>query len=297
MKGDIHEVRYDDCQSDRSLTDVIARLESALNAVGTRVHVNPSSRVRRWLDPLRRLQAADRRSALEMMVPSLQQGRFEHPYQDSFRALVDARMFIEIIEQLLGDLGESEIRDLVSGNLYPGDDSLDSRARDREFELFIAALGRRSGLTTRLAEPDVLFDTGQLTFSVAAKRLSGSGGVEKNLSKAAKQIAGANVPGLVLMDVSRILDPTGTLVVHWRNAQHVVGGHLAAFIHSEHNQALQRPRSDLACGVILRAVFPLISEGFRYGTFETWHAVVTAWGDANLTNCLLERLLRGAEGT
>lgn len=297
MKGDIHEVRYDDCQSDRSLTDIITRLEAAVNAVGTRVHVNPSSRVRRWLDPLHRLQAADRRSVLEMMVPSLQQGRFEHPYQDSFRALVDARMFVEISEQLLGDLGDADIRDLVSGHLHPGDDSQDSRARDREFELFIAALGRRSGLTTRLAEPDILFDRGQLTFCVAAKRLSGSGGVEKNLSKAAKQIAGANVPGLILMDVSRILDPTGTLIVHWRSAQEVVGGHLMAFIHNEHDQALQRPRGDLACGVILRVAFPLISEDFRYGTDETWHAVNTAWGDADLTNFLLERLLSGAEGT
>jgi len=297
VKGDIHEVPYDDCQSDRSLADIIVRLESALDAVCARVRVSRSSRAYCWLDSVSRLQDADRRSVLEMMIPSLREGSFEHPYQDSFRALVDARMFIEIIEQLLGDLSERELRDLLSGNLNPGDDSPSSRARDREFELFIAALGRRSGLDTQLDEPDVLFKTGQATFSIAAKRLSSPRNVGKNLSRAAQQIETASVPGLILMDVTRILDPTGTFVAHWRNAPQVVGGHLTVFIHNEYDRELQKPRSDLVCGIVLRAVFPLISEGFKYGTYETWHAVDTSWGSAELTNFLLERLLKGAQGT
>ena len=297
MKGDTHEVEYGECVSDRSLTDIIAQLERALDEVGAHLHVNPSSRAYRWLESLRRLQNTDRRSVLQMMIPDLLRKSFKHQFRDSFRALVDARMFIEIIEELLGDLGKPELRDLLSGNLYPGDDSQSSRARDREFELFIAALGRRSGLVTLLREPDIMFKTDRGAFSVAAKRLSSPGNVEKNLAKASKQIATAGIPGLTVMDVSRILDPTGTLVTHWRNAPQLVGGHLMAFINHEHDRVLQQARSALVCGVVLRAVFPLVSEGFRFGTYEVWHAVNTSWGDTDLTNYLLEQLLKGSEGT
>jgi hypothetical protein len=250
-----------------------------------------------WQKVLARLNEADKRSLLEQMLPSVTQGKWDHPYQDAFRALVDCRMFIEIVEQLLQDLSTSDLHDLVSGNLKPSDDKSSSRARDREFELFIAAICRRSGMKTWLGEPDVLFELGPTTCSVAAKRLASSKQVEKNITKAEKQIAGAKYPGLIVMDVTRILDPTSVLVTHWRTAPQTVGGHVLAFMNTEHYRSFQQQRDKLVCGIILRTVFPLVSQGFRYGTHEQWWAVQVKWGDAELTNRFLDQLVVGLEGT
>jgi len=207
IQGDEYEILYDDFQSDHLISNIIPRLQRAIDSVRTRARVNPSARVVQWKEALARLEEADKRSVLEQMLPSLTQGKWDHPYQDAFRALVDCRMFIEIIEQLLQDLSTSDLHDLVSGNFKPSDDKSSSRARDREFELFIAAICRRSGMKTWLGEPDVLFELGPTTCSVAAKRLASPKQVEKNITKAERQIAGAKHPGLIVMDVTRILDP------------------------------------------------------------------------------------------
>jgi len=297
IKGDEREIRYDEVQSDSSLSSIIHRLQHAIDSVRAHTQVNPSSRVVKWQKALARLDGANKRSVLKQIRPRLIQGKWNHPYQDSFRALVDSRMFIEIVEQFLQDLSPSDLHDLVSGNLNPSDDKSDSRARDREFELFIAAICRRSGMKTWLGEPDVLFELGPTICSVAAKRLNSTKQVEKNITKAERQIARAGYPGFIVVDVTRILDPTSVLVTHWRNADQTVGGHLLAFTNTEHYQSFQRERDRLVCGIILRTVFPLISQGFRYGTYETWWAVEGKWGDAQLTNRFLEQLVVGLEGT
>jgi len=297
MKGEVHEILYDDVQNDQSLSNIIVRLRSAIDSVLIRTRVNPSSRVVGWLEALERLDQANKRLVLQQMVPSLTQGKWDHPYQDAFRALVDSRMFIEIVEQLAKDLSASDLHDLMCGNLNPSDDKPSSRARDREFELFIAAICRRSGMKTWLGEPDILFELDRTTYSVAAKRVVSPRQVAKNISKAEKQIATARYPGLIVMDITRILDPTSVLVTHWRSAQQTVGGHLLAFMNTEHYALLQQDRDELVCGIILRTVFPLVSQGFRYGTYETWWAVDVEWGDAQLTNQFLQQLVIGLEGT
>ncbi len=297
MKSDKYEIIYDDVQSDSSLLSIINRLQHAIDSVRSRTRVSPSSRVVQWQKALTRLNKANKRSVLEQMLPSLTQGKWDHPYQDSFRALVDSRMFIEIVEQFLQNLSPSDLHDLVSGNLNPSDDRPSSRARDREFELFIAAICRRSGMKTWLGEPDVLLNLGSTTCSVAAKRLSSPKKVENNITKAERQIAQAGYPGFIVMDVTRILDPAGVFVTYWRNASQTVGGHLLAFTNTEHYQSLQQERDELVRGIILRTVFPFVSQGFRYGTYETWWAVQVKWGDAQLTNRFLERLMVGLKGT
>lgn len=101
----------------------------------TRVNLDPGCRVVRWLESLTRLAATDRRAVLEQMLPSLQRRSWDHPFKDSFRDVVDSRMFVEIVEQLWPDLSELDLRDLVSGITIQPFDQSSSRARDREFEL------------------------------------------------------------------------------------------------------------------------------------------------------------------
>lgn len=295
-QGDKYTISYDYLQNDHSLSQLIARLQRAIDSVRKRTHVNPSSRVVRWKEALVCLDGADKRSVLAQMLPSLTRGQWNHPYQDSFRALVDSRVFMEVVEQLLEDLSEEDLHDLVSGNFQPSEDNPSSRARDREFELFIAAICRRSGMNIALCEPDILFELDGITCSIAAKRLRSPKRVEKNIKKAEAQIVGAGYPGFIVMDVSMILDPASVVVTHWRTADQTVVGRLLAFTNTEHHQSLQREPNDLVRGIIIRTVFPHVSQGFRYGTYEHWMAAPVSWGDGEITNRFLKRLLDGLNG-
>jgi hypothetical protein len=206
-------------------------------------------------------------------------------------------MFTEVVEQLLPDLADHDVHDLVSGSFHPADDTPSNRARDREFELFIGAICRRSGLRVELREPDTRFALDGVTYSVAAKRIASPKRVEQHVRKAAQQIADQGYPGFIVLDITRILDASGDIVLHWRQAHQTVGGSFLAFVNSEHPRTLQRKWNDLVRGVVLRAVFPLVSEGFRYGTYESWKAVGVEDVDGRELNAFLRQVSHGTEGT
>ena len=186
--GNVHRIPYDEFERSHSSSVIAHRLRNAIERASARVAVSPSSRVGRWQEPLERFGRLGGRAILEQMVPSLRRRSWDHPNRDCLRALVDSRMFSMIVEQLLADVSEDGLRDLIRGNFHPEVDRPDARTRDREFELFIAAIARRAGLSVRLAEPDVLVELGGEWLSIAAKRVSNSGMVETNLRRAARQI-------------------------------------------------------------------------------------------------------------
>jgi hypothetical protein len=206
-------------------------------------------------------------------------------------------MFIIIVEQLFADLKDSDIRDLIAGNYDPALDGPGKRTRDREFELFIAAVARRAGIEVLLEEPDITLRTAGIDWSVAAKRLSSPKRVEQNIRKAAEQIQLAGRPGFAFLDVTRILDPSQVVVTHWRRANQTVGGPLLHFAQTEHRHTLTANRNAYVRGIVLRAVFPHVSEGFRYGTYETWWALPVAGVDGQYVHRIVHRMLAGLQGS
>lgn len=263
---------------DQSYEAVLGRLENAVAAVRRRVNVQPSARVRQWGSAIERLARSDVREILLPMVPPLLEGRFESEHQDGFRALVEARMFIEIVEQLLPDLSDADLADLISGNVLPGQDHPSSRARDRQFELFVGAVCRSSGICVRLEEPDLSVQVENARYSIAAKRLRSRRKIGKNLRKATNQIKGAQRPGFIFADVTQLLDLSGEVITHDSDARRMVEGPMNSLIEGTYGQLFRGNRGPLVRGVVLRVAFPMMSEGFRFGTFEYWS--VGACGDS-----------------
>src|SRR5689334_10391943 len=95
----------------------------------------------------------------------------------------------------------------LGGGVVRTDEVRHSPARDIQFELLVAAVFRRAGYAVQLAEPDILISTTIGPFGIAAKRLYSLTKVEANIRKAAKQIAGANCPGIIATDVSILINP------------------------------------------------------------------------------------------
>jgi hypothetical protein len=278
-----------------SYAEVLEALRTSVDAVAKRVRVPNNSRVARWRPALERLAAAERRSVLEQMVPSLQQHSWHHPYRDAFLALVDSRLFCAIIEHLLPDLSDDELRDLVAGNFDPALDRPGKRTRDKEFEFFVAAVCRRAGVHTVLGEPDVVMRFREAEWSIAAKRLSSRRQVRENVEKAAKQIGREGRPGFIFLDVTKLLHSDYLIVTHWRRAHETVGGHVLALVR-EQGALFDRPWGERVRGFMLRAAFPYVSPGFRYGTYEQWMAVPTVDGDGADLRAFLPLFLEGVNG-
>lgn len=185
----------------------------------------------------------------------------------------------------------------MSGNLHPEHDQASSRARDREFELFVATVCRRSGLPTTLGEPDVIVEYEGAAVSLAAKRLSSAKRIVANLRRAEEQITAAGRPGLVVADVTRILDPGYAVVTHWRHAPDTVAAPLQQVISKYVGTTLSTRRNPLVLGVLVRVALPLVSEGFRYGTYETWTVVGVDGGDADWLKRFGRQFGAGSQGT
>jgi hypothetical protein len=276
-----------------SYSNVAARLDRAIKAVAGRVRVNPSSRVARWSNAIRRLADSNKREVLAQQVFRLQRGEWDHPFRDSFLALNESRMLVEIIEQLIDNLTDRDLRELVSGHPDPSLDSTSARGRDKEFEWFIAAVFRRAGLAVALAEPDVLIKFGGGVRSIAAKRLSSRRQVESNVKKASAQILHAGYPGYIFLEITRYIDPEVRFTEHWRDSGWAVGIRMNAFARKP---VVINRRNELVAGAFLRAAFPHVSPGFVYGTSEHWMGVAVMGGAKDEHIKLTRVLLSGARG-
>lgn len=250
--------------------NVSQRLQEAVERVSARIPVNRSSRVVRWIGAIEKLWKADKRGVLVELAESLRRGEVDHPYRDSFIAVVESRTFVEIITQLGEHLSDSQLRELVLGHPDPALDGPSARARNKDFEWFIAALCRRAGLPVALAEPDVLVEYRGSTRAIAAKRIYGRNQLEKNVRSATYQIAREGYPGFVFLDVTRYINPDMKYTEHWRDEHATVGSRMNALTKL---QLITTRRSPLVEGVFLRAAFPHIAQGFEFGTAESWSGI------------------------
>lgn len=120
---------------------------------------------------------------------------------------------IWLMIRVLGDLVTREpfvepfLRATVHDQQLPEDDGDNTPGRDRQFELFIAAIAYRAGFDiAHLGEgqPDWLLSTKLRQWTVEAKRVKSVRALRKHTKKAAKQIARSNVGGIIVADVSAI---------------------------------------------------------------------------------------------
>jgi hypothetical protein len=121
---------------------------------------------------------------------------------ESLLALRDVRE-AEIILEECSDIGAQELMRLADDAILPRTDH-STPGRDRQFELFIGAIGRRGGMQVFFdKEPDLWCEAGRVWYAVAAKRLRSAAKFIDNVRDAAEQIQKSQLlHGIVFIDVT-----------------------------------------------------------------------------------------------
>ena len=135
---------------------------------------------------------------------------FDDPKFETVReGIRDIQQLNFIFDKLsaLDDLeGKAKIRRLIKDSVRPQDDKKASFGRDVQFELFVASICAVADLRPRLQEPDVVFHVDGSQFCFAIKRLQNEERLEQRVKEATHQIVKADIPGLIVMDISRALN-------------------------------------------------------------------------------------------
>lgn len=90
--------------------------------------------------------------------------------------------------------------------MLPQDDKKASFGRDTQFELFVASICAVADLEPSFQEPDIVFHVDGAQFCFAVKRLQNIERIGQRIKEATHQIVKVEVPGLIVMDISRALN-------------------------------------------------------------------------------------------
>ena len=112
---------------------------------------------------------------------------------------------------------DERVRDLISGHSHPSNEGKHTPARNAQFELYMAALFARAGIPSQLAEPDVVFELGNATLGLAAKRVKSRSAFRERLRDGLRQVSlrydqGDIEVGVIAVDISvLVLNEYGVL--------------------------------------------------------------------------------------
>jgi hypothetical protein len=133
---------------------------------------------------------------------------------------------LKLVHQALDDLGELELivdelgspevfpvwRERfeagLTGKSFPEHDQSFTPGRDTQFELYFAAACKRGGLPVRPAEPDLLVSLSGMEIAAALKRVKSAHKFVSRVHAANRQLRKNGKQGLVVVDVSMMLNPT-----------------------------------------------------------------------------------------
>src|SRR5262249_39839378 len=96
------------------------------------------------------------------------------------------------------------LKPLLDGAILPSSDS-NTLARDKQFELYMAALFTHSDFKVELKETDLRFEHDGIYYGIAAKRISSAKQIEKRVKEARLQLSKAGLRGLIALSVDRLL--------------------------------------------------------------------------------------------
>ena len=103
---------------------------------------------------------------------------------------------------------QSLIKHMLNDSVLPQDNRGQSKGRDTQFELYVAAVCQSAGLVpVDYEEPDVTCTVDGVKFGIAAKRVKNVANLNKRVKKAAQQIETAQLPGIVALDTCLALNP------------------------------------------------------------------------------------------
>lgn len=130
------------------------------------------------------------------------------------QSLKDVQEYWFIIQIIGARLLQSPFLDAFACSLddstHPMDSGESTPGRNRQFELYLAAIADRAGLTvdrSGSAGADWILTAPSGRLSLEAKRIKNFKKLEKHIRKAAKQIATSQIGGMIAVDISLAANP------------------------------------------------------------------------------------------
>ncbi len=139
-------------------------------------------------------------------------------YETALEAERDFQVLGFVFEQAAAHPTDAEfqrlVRNTIKDSLLPHKDRGQSKGRDAQFELFVAAICQNAGLLpVARDEPDVTCHIDGVKFGIAAKRIKSLSNLEKHVRKAAEQIEKARFPGIIALDTA-LSEKTAIIGIH-----------------------------------------------------------------------------------
>lgn len=149
-------------------------------------------------------------SRLMRMCRTLNRGFVAYEEKDfsiALESMRDMQHLGFVFEQLRTQRSDPEflaiVKRVLKDSALPQQDLEKSPGRDKQFELYLAAICQHAGLLpVACAEPDVTCVADGIGFCIAAKRLKSFKSLKEHISKAADQIAKSKRPGVITLDLS-----------------------------------------------------------------------------------------------
>lgn len=153
----------------------------------------------------------------------------------------------DAITYLPDEPGIQEALKRMAGNVMQPDDRSTSQGKDALWEVVLLADLKKNGLSGRAAEPDIVVDFGMSDYPIACKKIWSENGVEKHVSKGAKQIAPFENGGIIALNLDD-LTPAGHVVSQSNKvlAKQFLGDFNMAFV-ERHRNVLQQAIMDGKC--------------------------------------------------
>ena len=132
-------------------------------------------------------------------------------FETALEAERDFQVLAFVLEQAATQSADNGFRQLVKNamrdSVLPQEDRAQSKGRDAQFELFVAAVCQSAGLhPVAREEPDVTCHVDAVKFGIAAKRIKNIRNLEAHVRKAANQIKKAGLPGVIALDTNVALN-------------------------------------------------------------------------------------------
>lgn len=129
----------------------------------------------------------------------------DQEFETALEAERDFQILVFAFDQAKAHSTDAEFKRLVKNalkdSLLQHEDRAQSKGRDAQFELFVAAICQSAKmLPMSREEPDVTCHVGDIKFGIAAKRIKKDTRLEEHVRKAAGQIKKAQLPGIIAID-------------------------------------------------------------------------------------------------
>ncbi len=214
-------------------------------------------------------------------------------------AVFELRQLIAIVDGLkTNPTLAAAMRVLLDGHYLTLDAPVHDPARDKQFELFVAARLALGGLRTELAEPDILVELGGDKVGIAAKRPRTPGGIKSAIRKAGRQVRKASPSGFLAVDASMYPLPNALVLAVFLDkvgdVPRATAERLQGLVYENFEllrpRLMEEPERSGTLGILFHLSIPIMVDGDRGFTAAVGEAWLVLPAKLRLTSALIPLL-------